>query len=233
MAREILLRCLKDKGLAFESRQVRYHHLRVEGTWDGFLRSQTKHFRQTFHVKEKDAFVRGRLTSRRVKNPSKEVLRETVFRVSEKSWQGQQGLAVASTEDGRRFYEFLADSEGEFDVDLRLIYDEEKCVSYLLGVVKNGIYHAFDTAFDDDCARYSLGYLALWSTIRSLFDEGITEFDYGVEHPYKYRYNFEYHDSSTLVLFRNRGVAAVSRLWRLLKSQVEPHSRESAIRQAS
>jgi hypothetical protein len=230
MASETLLRCLKDRGLPFESRQVRYHRFRLEGDWDEFLRSQTKHFRQTFHVKERDALVKGGLTNTRVKNPSNEVLRETVFRVAERSWQGQQGKAISSTEKGRKFYEYLASSEGEFDVDLSLICDGEKCASYLLGVVKDGIYYAFDTGFDAAYARYSLGYLAVWFTIRALFDEGIREFDYGIDHPYKYRYEFQCHDSSMLVLFRHRGVATVSKLWKLLRSPMERTSLSAAPR---
>lgn len=233
MVGKILLRSLKDKGLPHELRPARHHYFRFEGTWEGFLKNQSRHFRRTFNVKEKDALVKGRLKNQRVKNPTSRVLRETVFRVSEKSWQGQRGLAVASTEQGRGFYEYLANSKEEFDVDLNLIWDGQKCVSYLLGVVKHGIYHAFDTGFDPDYARYSPGYLMLWFTIRELFDEGISEFDYGHEHHYKYRYHFQYHDSFTLFLCRNRLIAATSNLWKLIRSQLKPSFRAGATPQSS
>ena len=233
MGGKILLRSLKDKRLPHELRQVRHHYFRFEGTWEDFFKSQSRHFRRTFNVKERDALVKGNLKSERVKNPTSTVLRDTVFRVSERSWQGQRELAVASTEEGKRFYEYLANSNGEFDVDLSLILDGHKCVSYLLGVVKNGRYHAFDTGFDPDYARYSLGYLALWFTIRELFDQGISEFDYGLEHPYKYRFDFQYHDSFTLILFRNRRIAAISKLWKIMQSQLKPRFRSSATPQNS
>lgn len=219
-AGETMVRFLKDRGLSFESREFRYHRFPLEGSWDAFLRSQSKHFRRTLHVKERDAFVKGPLMARRVSNPSAEVLMETVFRVAERSWQGRQESAVASTEKGRRFYEHLGGGEGEFDVDLSLICDGDKCVSYLLGIVINRTYYAFDTGFDPDYARYSLGYLVLWSTLRALFDEGIQVFDHGIDHPYKQRYDFQCYDTSALVLFRNRGVAAAWKLWKLMSSRM-------------
>jgi CelD/BcsL family acetyltransferase involved in cellulose biosynthesis len=126
------------------------------------------------------------------------------------------------------FYEYLAGGEGDFDVDLSAIRDGDKCVSCLLGVMKNGVYYALDTAFDGAYAQYSPGYLILWFTIQTLFEEDVMTFDYGIEHAYKHRYGFADYESCMLVLFRNRGIAAASRLWKLSKAMAQTGVREVA-----
>ena len=218
-AGDSLLRALEERRLPVKPARTRFQRLDLAGTWDEFLRSQSKHFRHNLRTKEKDAFVKCGLTLERVKNPTIGVPRDTVFRVSELSWQGQQGVAVSSTEAGRRFYECLAGVGGEFDLDLTAVRDGDRCVACLLGAVEGGIYHAFDQGFDPAYAKHSIGYVALWCTIKALFEEGVGTFDYGPDDPYKHRYDFPWQDASMLVVFKNRGVAAAARLRDLLASR--------------
>jgi CelD/BcsL family acetyltransferase involved in cellulose biosynthesis len=198
-----ILRALDGRGVAYKTIGHSGPYLPLPARWDEFLAGRSRNFRRTIKRKEAAAAEAG-ITVRRFVDPTPDELRATVFDVSERSWQGARGLAVASTAEGRRFYELLVTGGGEMSVELTAAFHGDRCVGYLLGLTRGPVYHAFDTGFDPAYAEQSPGLLVHFAAMRALFGTGVEEFNLGFAHSYKERFEPESHPAVEVQLFRTR-----------------------------
>lgn len=206
-----LTRTLDARGMPYKTLEKSGPYLTLAGSWDEFLATKSRNFRRTIKRKETAAEEAG-ITVRRILNPTPDEMRATVFDVSRRSWQGAEGKAVASSEEGRRFYELLAAGQGELTVDVTAAYKGEQCVAYLLGVTHGPVYHAFDTGFDPAFAEQSPGLLVHFAAMKELFGTGVEEFNFGFAHSYKERFEPETHAAVEFQLFRTRWSGAFGSL---------------------
>jgi len=206
-----LTRAFEARGIAYKTLEKTGPYLKLAGSWDEFLAGKSRNFRRTIKRKETAAEEAG-ITVRRIVNPTPDEMRATVFDVSRRSWQGVEGKAVASSEEGRRFYELLAAGQGELTVDITAAYQGDTCVAYLLGVTHGPVYHAFDTGFDPAFAEQSPGLLVHFASMKELFGTGVEEFNFGFAHSYKERFEPENHAAVEFQLFRTRWSGAFGSL---------------------
>jgi len=185
-------------------------YLTLTGSWDEFLRAKSGNFRSTVRRKEKRLLNERRYTIQRIPNPTPEHLAETVFEVSRQSWQGRSGEAVASRPEGQAFYRFLLAGREEFEVDLTAMRTSGCCVTYLICLHQDRIYHQFDTGFDPKFSELSPGFLVHVHLLKDICSRGILEFNLGYPQPYKERFEPNYHESAKILVFRNPLIAALS-----------------------
>jgi CelD/BcsL family acetyltransferase involved in cellulose biosynthesis len=108
--------------------------------------------------------------------------------VTQRSWQGAAGLAVTATPFGQAFYDHLATGDGEFEIDLLALDHEGTPVAFLVGIIAEGVYHAFETGFDRAWGEQSPGLTLHFLALERLHAEGVREFDFGHAHGYKDRF---------------------------------------------
>lgn len=178
-------------------------------TWEAFAQTRSKNFRRTVKRKQSAADEAG-LTVRLIVNPSAAQIRETVGRVSRESWQGTRGVALATTAEGVRFYDAVAASTGEFQIDLAVLEAEGRCVGYLLGLRQDGVFHAFDTGFLPEFAEHSPGSLLHYRMLQLLCDGSTVEFNFGHAHDYKERFDPSYRNKIELDFYRTPAVAGLA-----------------------
>ena len=178
-------------------------------TWEAFGKTRSKNFRRTVKRKVSAAEEAG-LTIRRIINPSPEEIRDTVGRVSRESWQGRRGVALAATDEGARFYDAVARTTGEFDIDLGVLEAGGRCIGYLLGVRQDRVFHAFDTGFLPSYAEHSPGSLLHYRMLELLCDGTVAEFNFGHAHDYKERFDPSYRAKVELDFYRTPAVAGLA-----------------------
>ena len=212
-----LVHSIKKMRLPYKLHQKSVPYLLMTNTWKEFLSQQSRNFRRITKKKEMMAYGNGKLTKRRILNPVADQIKNTVFEVTKKSWQGNEGSAISSSRQGQRFYTLLSSTNGEFDVDLSLIYSDDKCIAYMLGIIYRNRYYAFDTGFDPDFSDYSPGFLVHLNVLQSLTENNTVEFDFGHEHSYKKRFKPLSRGSLEIVAFRRQLLARWVRLMDSLK----------------
>ena len=178
-------------------------------TWEAFAQTRSKNFRRTIKRKQSAAEEAG-LTVRRIVDPTGEQIRETVGRVSLESWQGKRGVALATTADGVRFYDVVARSSGEFQIDLAVLESQGRTAGYLLGLRQDGVFHAFDTGFLPEFAEHSPGSLLHYRMLQLLCDGSTVEFSFGHAHDYKERFDPSNHPKVELDFYRTSAVARLA-----------------------
>ena len=191
-------------------------YLPLAPTWEAFGKTRSKNFRRTVKRKESAAEEAG-LTIRRIINPSAEQIRETVGWVSRESWQGRRGVALATTDEGMRFYDAVASTTGEFDLDLAVLEAEGRCIGYLLGVSQDRVFHAFDTGFLPEYAEHSPGSLLHYRMLQLLCDGRMVELNFGHAHDYKDRFDPSYRPKVELDFYRTSATAGLAGAVRWLK----------------
>lgn len=211
-----MLHLLQEKNLSYKTISFNNPYLSLNGNWDSFLKSCTSNFRRTVKRKEKKIREQRSYKITSVLNPDIITIKKTLYIVSKKSWQGQKGVAKSSTAEGRNFYKYLA-CNGEFDIDLTALFDGEKCIAYLLGLIMDHTYYAFDTGYDPEYSDLSPGLLLHHDVLKNACVNNITEFNFGFNHSYKDRFDPSFHTLSNIRIFRNRRLLLVDKLRSLVK----------------
>lgn len=178
-------------------------------TWEAFAQTRSKNFRRTVKRKQSAADEAG-LAVRLIINPTADEIRETVGRVSRDSWQGKRGVALAASDHGVRFYDTVASSSGEFQIDLAVLETEGRCVGYLLGLRQDRVFHAFDTGFLPEFAEQSPGSLLHYRMLQVLCDGSTVEFNFGHANDYKERFDPSHRTKVELNFYRTPAVAGLA-----------------------
>lgn len=203
---------LRRRGMPLRIVERQNPFLRLSASWQEFLGGRSRNFRRTVKRKERQLSEPPGFRMRHTTAPDLEEVARTVFGVSAVSWQGSRGVAVASTEAGRRFYELLTRGRDDFVLHLTTIDTDERCVGYLVGLERAGAYHAFDTGYDPRYSDLSPGLLLHLAALRESCGREFREFNFGLDHPYKERFEPEMRTSHDVVAFRSRIIAGIDRL---------------------
>ena len=213
---QYMLRLLHENNLSYRTIRVSNPYLSLNGNWDSLLKCCTSNFRRTIKRKEKIIKEQQSIKITNVLNPDIETIKQTLYFVSKKSWQGQKGIAKSSTEEGRNFYTYLA-CNGEFDIDLTALFDDDKCIAYLLGLIMDHTYYAFDTGYDPEYSDLSPGLILHHDVLKNACANNIREFNFGFNHSYKDRFAPSFHTLSMIRVFRNRRLVLVDKLRNMVK----------------
>lgn len=203
---------LTRRGVRFRASEHPAPYLPLASSWEAFLSGRSRNFRRTIKRKYQALEEAGGAEVRHTTEPTPDQLRESVYDVSTRSWQGARGLAVASSESGRAFYDAVASGRGELILELSTVHMTGRCVAYLLAVRYGRVVHAFDTGFDPAFAEQSPGLVVHFRLLESLCDGSADELDFGYDHGYKERFEPLQRTSRELLVFRSSLLAHYSQL---------------------
>lgn len=209
---DVLRGGLARRGIRYRASEHPAPYLPLAASWEEFLSGRSRNFRRTIKRKYQALEALPDAVVRHTREPDVEQLRLSVYDVSARSWQGSQGLAVASTESGRAFYDALAERRGELALDLATVEIGGRCVAYLLAVRYGRTAHAFDTGFDPAFAEQSPGLVVHFRLLESLCDGTVDELDFGYDHGYKERFEPLQRSAGELLIFRSSLLAHYSHL---------------------
>jgi CelD/BcsL family acetyltransferase involved in cellulose biosynthesis len=175
------------------------------GEWEAFLQTRSSRFRKT----HRNIVNRiGKLKSVEVQcfrqDATGAVLKD-ILAVSERSWKHKNGVAIASTNEAKMFFEKLTDIAGQKgwllawllkvdDVPIAMEYDLEH----------SGIVYALRADFDDAYSDYSPGAYLEYQIIKRLFEQGYLEYHTGPGlNAYKLNWTDEFKENVILHLCNN------------------------------
>lgn len=190
---------LADKGTAVHVAEARNPYLPLPGDWETFLSSRSKNFRRSVKRKTRDFDADGGLTIESHTEPDSRTLLDVVAAVTEVSWQGSERVSVVQA-SGKAFYMNLAERPS-VRLHLVVIRHGERPIGYLVGILGEDTYHAYDTAFDPAFAEASPGFLLHVRALQDVIEAGLSELNFGFDQPYKTRFSPEYRRLEVLVAF--------------------------------
>lgn len=106
--------------------------------------------------------------------------------VEQKSWKYESEASIFQIEQYKLFYTHLLKRMGQRG-RLRALFAQqnEEDVAYVFGGVMGDVYRGFQIGYDENLAKLGLGHLLQWKLIQKLAQEGIRDYDLGMEMDYK------------------------------------------------
>ncbi|MEW5977990.1 MAG: GNAT family N-acetyltransferase [Acidobacteriota bacterium] len=149
----------------------------LNGSWEEFLQTRSPKFRKTHR---NVANRLGRLEGVEVhchRRKAEDSLFEQILEVSSRGWKAAEGLAIGSLPATRRFFSALTETaaiRGWLMVWLLKVKDQPVAVEYDLADGKQ--VFALRADFDQSYKEYSPGSFLEFQIIKTLFDEGFSEY---------------------------------------------------------
>ena len=112
---------------------------------------------------------------------------QEAFEIEASGWKGEQGTAILSNPETRRFYEQVARWAARRGV-LRLAFlrVDGRAVAVHLSLEANRRYYMLKPGFDPSLSKAGPGKLLDWEMVERVFTEGLESFEFlGADDPYK------------------------------------------------
>jgi CelD/BcsL family acetyltransferase involved in cellulose biosynthesis len=211
-----LLNSLDDKSYLYDiDRRVNYY-LHLQYKWQDYLKTKSRNFRRKIKKYENKVAELGKLEKKRINNCNKEIFEKTIYEVSKYSWQGEKGRSISSTAEGRKFYEYIASSKGDFEFGMNVINLNDNCLSYAIDFTKNKICHGFDAGFNHQYNKLSLGFLTITDVIKSIYED-CDEFNFGYNVAYKMKYSGDERNHIRILVYRSKIKGKIRQVIRKIK----------------
>lgn len=175
----------------------------LAGGVDGFLSRRSRNFRRGLD-KARRAAVRAGVEFEACHQGDPDVIYERVLAIEARSWKGRDGVGI-DTGRMRDFYDRIARrlvARGGLRAWFARI--GERDVGYVLGGVRGGTYRGLQFSYDADLEHLSIGNLLQLRQIEELCQEGLGEYDLGMEMDYKHRWAEQTRYADVLLVMRPR-----------------------------
>ena len=171
------------------TRQDHTAQIRLTGSWEAYLASRTRKWRNNYRRWKRKLTARGKVEHLRYRPPGEKHgeadprwdLYETCLRLAENSWQGSSTTGTTLTHS--EVAEFLRDAHEAAartgSLDLNLLYCDEQPVAFAYNYSRHGYVYGLRVGFDPDYAREGAGNLLYALTIEDSFERGDRLYDLG------------------------------------------------------
>lgn len=195
----MLIEALRKHRMRYSVVAKPHTYIPLQGSWTEYFNSQSYNFRMDSRRKLKRLEKEGALHLKSL-SPEDKAL-EKIAAIAANSWQSKDAVNIVTSPEGRRFYETLADDAGGMGLDFSVLELNDRPVAYMVGIVSNGCYFAFDTAYDKDVHQHSPGLILHNLLLQRLFDQRITRLDLGYMAHYKNRWTEERQEMSDIIIY--------------------------------
>jgi CelD/BcsL family acetyltransferase involved in cellulose biosynthesis len=207
--------------------QRRPPYIVLDGDWEGFRCGLSKNFQRALRNNRNRISRAGRADIELLESPSAiEAALRDVYAIGERSWQGEAGSAVGSSEANGRFYKAVVHDLAPLGlVRLWFLRLGGSRVAWELHVRHAGVEFGLKTGFDREHESLGVGTFLDQSIVERLFAERhVNEYDLlGDADPYKLRWTSHSRQVVRVTLFGTRGQARLLSLWNLkLKPALKP-----------
>ncbi len=195
----MLIDALRKHRMRYSVIAKPHTYIPLHGSWTEYFNSQSYNFRMDSRRKLKRMEKEGALTLRSL-DPANGALTK-IAAIAANSWQSKDAVNIITSPEGRRFYETLAGNAGGMGLDFSILELNDRPIAYMVGIVSNGHYFAFDTAYDKDVHQHSPGLILHNLLLQRLFEQGITRLDLGYMAHYKNRWTEERQEMSDIIIY--------------------------------
>jgi CelD/BcsL family acetyltransferase involved in cellulose biosynthesis len=213
--------------------QRRAPYIRLDGgDWEGFRKSRSRNFQRVLR-NNRNRFARAGASEVELLEAPQAIAAalDDMFAIGERSWQGEEGSAVGSSEANRRFYTGIVRELGPLGV-VRLWFLKlaGRRIAFELHLVHAGTEFGLKTGFDREHETLGPGRFLDQAIVERLFAEGrVREYDLlGDADPYKLRWTQDVREYVRVTLFGSRVPSRLLSLWNLRLKPVLKQARDRA-----
>lgn len=185
----------------------------IDRDWEAFWGTRTYQFRKSRRGILNRIAKAGTVTVESVtRDESGEGLR-ALFHVADRAWKREEGIAITSRPESRRFFEALTEAAGKRGwLLLWILRLDGAPIAVEYDLAEGGVVHALRADFDQERRQHSPGALLEYHLLHRLFDEAYRAYCAGPGFDaYKLRWTEEVRRNMTLTVY-NAG-ALPTLLW--------------------
>lgn len=206
-----------------EGDRERSPYVTISGDWEEFVHQRSQRWRKTLRNQENRLQRRGAVTVEEhcEVDPSGSVFAE-VMAVSQQSWKGPRGLAIATMEGMPRFFrEFTHRASRNGWLHLWILRLDGRAIATEYQIGAGDTLHALRADFDSALADLSPGANLNLHILRTLFERGrVAQYDMGPgPNSYKLRWATGEHEAVMLTIY---APTAYGRLFHRIETRVVP-----------
>jgi CelD/BcsL family acetyltransferase involved in cellulose biosynthesis len=210
---------LKEAKVSFIEQEKTHAYVDLKGTWEEYFNGQSKNFRMDSRRKLKRLEKEGRVSLVRTKGENAAQVLEQLKTIAAHCWQAKDNVNIISTPEGFHFYQDVCESSLKGSMlDFTVLTVNDRPVTYMMGIVKDNYYFAFDTAYDKDFEQYSPGLILHNLLMEELYKDQIRVFDFGYSASYKKRWSSQTLLVSDVVIFSKGFQGVLLKIGHRLKS---------------
>lgn len=145
----------------------------LEGSWESYLKSRSRHFRKRLGVTERNLETQGKVTFTCHRDPHEvESTMEKIFDIEARSWKVERGEAMVARPDYREFYQATAKAYAEKGAWRAWILEVEgKPVASHFGFLYAGTFYSEKQSYDAGYHAISPGKAVFRFFVESSFTE--------------------------------------------------------------
>ncbi|MBN1559673.1 GNAT family N-acetyltransferase [candidate division KSB1 bacterium] len=181
--------------------------IKLQGAWEDYLKGFGQKLKHTYNNKQNQVNKLYSVEFKRLRAIDEDDVEscvDMIVGIARKSWKNDTDSAISSNAHVEGFYRQIArEFNRKGELDLALLYFDNKPVAYLFGLCTENRYYAIDTAYLDEFNKNSPGNLVNLMLIRDLFDGQHDLYINDGYDPYKNRFIADSLDSSIIFLFSN------------------------------
>ncbi len=178
--------------------------VRLDGSWDAYLCSRSRHFRSELKRKLKKLEAAGAVRRVTASSPDEvEAVLPDVMKIEERSWKhAQRSSLVADAKEWDRLRRLALLGAERGAARLHLIYVNEAPVGHVSCLVHRRTLYALKTSFDEAFRAHSPGAALFEQALRHAFEERLEAFEFlGIESRWKNEMATEVREQVDLCVF--------------------------------
>lgn len=194
-----------NRNIHIEERDIVNPVVRIEGTYADYFSGRSKNFRANVRKKTNRINSWGKMTVVHNDTSDLAALIGKVEAIGKESWQGEKGVNLAASEQGRRFlHDMVVNFHARGILDISFIELNGIPIAYLLGAVLDKTCFAIETAYLTKYFDASPGMLLHLYVLERLFDEKkVNLIDFGYDAAYKRKWTDDNRPEKQLILYNN------------------------------
>lgn len=177
--------------------------IQIDGKWESFFLSKSRHFRRRIRKKEKAIEKAGQVSIRiRTRPVDVERTLEAIFTVERHSWKAKRAQFISGDPTLVKFYTELARRAAELGwLRVHLLFFDSKPVAFIFGLVHDNKYYALKTSYDERYSQLSPGVVLVSHAIRDAFSQELQAFDFlGEDSRWKHQWATDFNPHSTICI---------------------------------
>ncbi len=153
--------------------------IRLDGDWQGYLESRSRHFRSELRRKRRKLERAGRVRWRVVARADEcERALEDVYRIEKRSWKEGAETSITAEPRLERFYHrFALRAADRGWLRLFLLQLDAEPIAYIYGVAYRNEYYAIKTSYDQRYRALSPGVVLFAHALEHACDHGLVAVD--------------------------------------------------------
>ncbi len=206
------------------------YFLRLEGTFEDYLKKRTTKFRNYLSRINRKIRDKGNITIATCENHVDfEDTYNKLLYIEKRSWKHAHGTAITCIEKQNQFYKELCKAFAERGLlHLQILHIDSEPVAYNMGLIKKEKYSYIKTSFHEEYRKFSPATVLRAKLVEGLIARGLKEFDFPAE-PYEWerQWTDEVRWHSEITIYNKTYMAKAIALYNLLRDELKRDSERS------